>query len=260
MKNLEGKLAVITGASSGLGAGFAEVLAQRKCNLVLVARSEGKLIDLQQELSQRTGATVYVIPVDLARREAPLLLYRFVKELGLPVDFLINNAGLGLVGPFLETGWEEDEALLDLNIRALHHLTKLFLWDMVEHGFGRILNVASVAGFQPMPYFTTYAATKSYVLSLSEALNRELAGTNVRVSALCPGPARTAFWKKAGSRENRILNLMMMEGPKVVEYGVELMLSGRSHGIPGWMNKLMVFSNRLMPRRLVTRLGAAAMR
>lgn len=260
MKNLEGKLAVITGASGGLGTGFAEALANRKCNLVLVARSQDKLTYLQQKLSQNTGVTVNVVPIDLAGKEAPLQLYRFVKERSVPVDFLVNNAGLGLVGPFLETGWEEDEAMLDLNVRALHHLTKFFLWDMVDQGYGRILNVASIAGFQPMPYFAAYAATKAHVLSLSEALNIELAKTNVRVSALCPGPARTAFWKKAGSRENRILDLMMMENRKVVEYGVELMLSDRASGIPGLFNKLMVFSNRLIPRRLSALISAMAMK
>jgi hypothetical protein len=239
---------------------FAETLARRKCNLVLVARSECKLIDLESRLSESTGATIVIIPLDLARPEAPSRLYRIIKEKGLPVDFLINNAGLGHVGPFMDAPLKKDEAMIALNIYALHHLTKFFLKDMVEKGCGRVLNVASTAGFQPMPFFATYAATKSYVLNLSEALNRELSKTNVRVSALCPGPTRTAFWDAAESKGTWFTRLTMMESQRVVEYGIKLMLSGPSSGIPGLMNKLMVFGNRFITRRMAAKAGAAAMK
>ncbi|OGW50738.1 MAG: hypothetical protein A2078_00490 [Nitrospirae bacterium GWC2_57_9] len=260
MNALEGKRAVVTGASSGLGMGFAETLARSKCNLVLAARSEAKLLELQKRLSQGTGVVIDIVPLDLALPEAPSLLYRTVKEKGLPVDFLINNAGLGQVGPFMDTPLEKDEAMIALNIGALHHLMKLFLKDMVETGSGSVLNVASTAGFQPMPYFATYSATKSYVLNLSEALNRELAKTSVRVSALCPGPTRTAFWDAAESKGTWFTRLTMMESQKVVDYGIKLMLSGRSSGIPGISNKLMVFGNRFITRRLAARIGGAAMK
>jgi uncharacterized protein len=260
MFNFEGKLAVITGASSGLGSGFAEALARGKCNLVLVARTKSKLIDLQKRLSQDTGAMIDIVPLDLTRPEAPLHLYRAVKEKGLSVDFLINNAGLGHVGPFMRASLEKDEAMIALNIRALHHLMKLFLRDMIAKDYGRILNVASTAGFQPMPFFSTYAATKSYVLNLSGALNQELSNTDVRVSALCPGPTRTGFWDAAESKGTWFTRLMMMESQKVVEYGIKLMLSDRSSGIPGFMNKLMVFGNRLITRSLAAKITATAMK
>ncbi len=260
MKSLEGKRALITGASSGLGAGFAETLAQKKCNLVLVARSESKLLELQKHLSRDTGVAIEIVPLDLALPEAPSRLYRMVKEKGLSVDYLINNAGLGHVGPFMDAPLQKDEAMIALNIHALHLLMKFFVKDMAEKGYGRVLNVASTAGFQPMPFFATYASTKSYVLNLSEALNRELSKTNVRVSALCPGPTRTAFWDAAESKGTWFTRLTMMESQEVVEYGIKLMLSGQSSGIPGFMNKIMVFGNRFITRRLAAKVGAAAMK
>jgi len=260
MGNLENKLAVITGATSGLGMGFAEALAKRGCNLVLVARTDSKLIDLQKRLSRDTGVAIDIIPLDLALREAPQQLYRTVKEKGLSVDFLINNAGLGHVGPFIDAPLEKDETMIALNISALHHLMKLFLKDMIKKDYGRVLNVASTAGFQPMPFFATYAATKSYVLNLSEALARELSKTNVRVSALCPGPTRTAFWDAAESNGTWFTRLTMMESQVVVEYGIKIMISGRPSGIPGLMNKLMVFSDRFFTRRFMAKITATAMK
>lgn len=259
MNHFKGKRAVITGASSGLGRGFAEALAERKCNLVLVARTEEKLVVLQKRLSQDTGVVLDIVPLDLALPEAPSRLYRIVKEKKLSVDFLINNAGLGYVGPFMDAPWEKDETMIALNIRALHHLMKLFLQDMIKKDYGRVLNISSSAAFQPMPFFATYAATKSYVLNLSEALNRELSKTNVRVSALCPGPTRTAFWDAAESKGTWFTKLTMMESQLVVEYGIGLLLSGRPGGIPGLINKLMVFSSRFVTRRLMTRITATAM-
>ena len=260
MKSFKNKLAIITGATSGLGMGFAESLAKLGCNLVLVARTQAKLIDLQRCLSQDTGVAIDVVSLDLTKPEAPLYLYRTVKEKGLSVDFLINNAGLGHVGPFMDAPLEKDEAMIALNISALHHLMKLFLKDMTARNYGRILNVASTAGFQPMPYFATYAATKSYVLNLSEALDRELSKTNVRVSALCPGPTRTGFWDAAGSKGTWFTRLTMMESQEVVEYGIKLMLSGRPSGIPGLMNKLMVFSDRFFTRHFLAKITATAMK
>ncbi len=163
-------------------------------------------------------------------------------------------------GSSWDAPWEKDEAMIALNIRAMLHLMKLFLKDMLKKDFGRILNVASSAGFQPIPYFASYAATKSYVLNLSEAVNRELSKTNVRVSALCPGPSRTAFWDAAESKGTWFTNLVMMESQKVVEYGVNLMLSGRPSGIPGLRNKLMVFGSRFITRRFMAKITAMAMK
>lgn len=260
MNSVSGKLAVVTGASSGLGADIAAVLAERGCNLVLVARSEDKLQGLKDRLSRDCGVSIDVVPLDLSQADAPARLHGIVNARGVSVDFLVNNAGLGAIGSFSSMNWERDEQMINVNIRALHHLTRLFLADMLANGHGRILNLASVAGFQAIPYFSTYAATKAYVLSLSEALNAELAGTDVKVSALCPGATRTAFWDVAGGGDNRVLNFRMMGSRAVAEYGVALMLSGRPVGVPGLMNKLMILARRFVPRSWAAALTAAVMK
>jgi len=257
---VSGKLAVVTGASSGLGADIATVLAERGCNLVLVARSQDKLQSLRARLHRDCGVTVEIVPLDLSQADAPARLHGMVTARGFNVDFLVNNAGLGAVGPFSAMNWERDEQMMNVNIRALHQLTRLFLADMLASGQGRILNVASVAGFQAIPYFSTYAATKAYVLSLSEALHAELAGTDVKVSALCPGATRTAFWDVAGGGSNRVLNFRMMDCRAVAEYGVALMLSGRPVGVPGLMNKLMILLRRFVPRSWAAAVTAAVMK
>ena len=260
MNSVSGKLAVVTGASSGLGADIAAVLAERGCNLVLAARREDKLHNLKERLSRSSGVSIDVVSLDLSQADAPARLHGIVNDRGIKVDFLVNNAGLGAIGSFSSMTWERDEQMINVNIRALHHLTRLFLADMLANGHGRILNLASVAGFQAIPYFSTYAATKAYVLSLSEALNAELAGTDVKVIALCPGATRTAFWDVAGGGNNCVLNLRMMDSRAVAEYGVRLMLAGRPVGVPGLMNKLMILVRRLVPRRWSAAVAAAVMK
>ena len=260
MNSVSGKLAVVTGASSGLGADIAAVLAERGCNLVLAARREDKLHNLKERLSRSSGVSIDVVSLDLSQADAPARLHGIVNDRGIKVDFLVNNAGLGAIGSFSSMTWERDEQMINVNIRALHHLTRLFLADILANGHGRILNLASVAGFQAIPYFSTYAATKAYVLSLSEALNAELAGTDVKVIALCPGATRTAFWDVAGGGNNCVLNLRMMDSRAVAEYGVRLMLAGRPVGVPGLMNKLMILVRRLVPRRWSAAVAAAVMK
>jgi uncharacterized protein len=256
LSSLKGKLAIVTGASTGIGADCAEVLAEHGCNLLLVARTESKLRQLHDRLVQRCGVNVRVLPLDLARPESPAEVLHFVQRNDLRVDFLINNAGLGTLGEFAKCSWESDEAMINLNIRALHQLTRLFMGRMQEQGSGHILNVASMLGFLPMPYFATYAATKAYVLSFSEALNIELKNTGVKVSALCPGTTRTPFWQTAGSKGNWIRDRAAMESRQVAEYGIRLMLTGRPSGVPGLMNKTLITLVRLLPRRVSARIGA----
>jgi len=260
MKDLAGKFAIVTGASTGIGADFAELLAARGCRLLLVARTEAKLRELQERLSESARVEVQFLALDLGLPESPMKVLEAIQRQNLAVDFLINNAGFGAVGDFTGVPWETDEAVINLNLRALHHLTKLFVKHMRERAGGHILNVASVVSFQPAPHFATYAATKAYVLSLSAALNVELAGTNVRVSALCPGATRTPFWQVAGSRINWMRDFSMMESHTVAEYGIRLMLSGRPIGIPGLMNKIMIFSSRLLPRSVATRISGFLMK
>jgi short-subunit dehydrogenase len=259
MRDLENKFAIVTGASTGIGADFAELLAARGCGLLLVARTESKLRDLQQRLSQSTGM-IQILALDVGLPGSPQRVFQEIERQNLKVDFLVNNAGFGSVGDFAEVPWETDEALINLNVRALHHLTKLFVKHMADRGGGHILNVASMVGFQPAPHFAAYAATKAYVLSLSVALNVELAGTNVRVSALCPGTTRTPFWQAAGSRGNRIREFSMMDSRKVADCGLRLMLSGNAIGIPGLMNNLMIFVSRFVPRVMAARVSGFFMK
>lgn len=256
MKKLNGKFAVITGASTGIGADCAEVLAENGCHLLLVARTESKLQQLADRLAQRCAVEVQILPLDLAQPGSPAKVLQYVQQHGRPVDYLINNAGIGTLGDFVEASWEIDVAMIDLNVRALHHLTRLFVPLMVERGGGCILNVASMLSFLPMPHFATYAATKAYVLSLSEALHLELKSTNVRVCALCPGTTRTPFWKAAGSKGSWMRDRAAMESRQVAEYGVRLMVAGRASGVPGLMSKLVMLLIRLLPRQVSARVGA----
>ncbi len=257
---LDGRWALVTGASGGIGADLAAVLAEKKCNLVLAARSESKLQEVGRDLTAKHGVEVRVVPKDLSLQEGPKELHEYVTGEGLTVDFLLNNAGLGSVGPTLDTPWERHEAMIVLNVRALLHLSWLFLPQMISRDSGRILNMASLAAFQPMPGFASYAATKSFVLHLTEALSVELAGTNVRVSALCPGFTRTDFWETAGSQGNWFRKQLTVDSRGVAEYGVRLMLAGRPVGIPGLINKFVAFSNRLGPRRLSARIAQLLMK
>jgi short-subunit dehydrogenase len=250
-KDLTGKWAVVTGASSGLGVDFSEILAGRGCSLIAVARRRDRLEQLRARLESQ-GVTVHVLPLDLSEREAPAQLFNFTQEKGIAVDFLINNAGFGKVGPFLDSSWEYDEALLHVNVRAVHHLTKLFATAMVARGSGRILNVASAAGFRPMANFAAYAASKAYVLHLSEALSVELEGTGVRVSTLCPGPTTTEFFD--ATKDSEPLSRMgMMESGPVAREGIELMLRGDPVRVVGALNRAMIRVGLFLPRRWVAR-------
>lgn len=251
-RDLLGKWAVVTGASSGLGADFADILAGRGCSLVLVARREERLLSLKSRL-ERADVKVLVLPLDLSQSDAPARLYAFTKDRNLTIDFLINNAGFGKTGPFIAGTWEYDERMLNLNVRAVHHLTKLFVTEMVARGEGRILNVASVAGFRPLGNFAAYAATKAYVLHLSEAIHAELAAmrVDVQVSALCPGLTRTEFFD--AGKATRFMKWSMMDSLPVARAGIDLMLHGGAYVVPGWLNRFIIFLGRVLPRTWLTK-------
>jgi short-subunit dehydrogenase len=246
---LRGKTALITGASSGLGADFARELANRGCNLILVARREELLRTLKEEIGGRHGVEVEIIPIDLTAPNAPQELHDRVRDEGRVVDVLVNNAGYGLFGEFVDIPWEREQNMLELDIIVLTHLTKLFVWDMVARRFGYILQISSIGAYQPSPTYAVYSAAKTYVLYFGEALNYELRNTGVSCTVLSPGVTATAFRDVAGQRTTLFQRMVMMPSRNVVRIGVEAMLKRRSSVVPGWMNVFLAWGTRFMPRR-----------
>ena len=227
MKN---KTALITGASSGIGYELAKVHAAKQGNLVLVARREDKLNELKDELEKEFGVQVLVLARDLIKPGVSEDIYTSVKEKGIRVDYLINNAGFGDFGFFHETEWEKEEAMIDLNMKVLTHLTKLFLPDMVKHGSGKIMNVASTAAFQPGPLMAIYYATKHYVLAFSEAIANELNGTGVTVTTLCPGATQSEFVDTANLKESLLFKRMKLAtSEQVAKFGYKKMIKGKKN-------------------------------
>lgn len=256
---LKGKAALVTGASSGLGVDFARHLARRGCNLILVARREELLRALQTELTGKFGVQAEIITADLTAPGAPQALYDQIRQAGRQVDVLVNNAGYGLYGLFADIPWEKEQNMLELDIIVPVHLTKLFLKDMLVRNFGYILNVASIGAYQPSPTYASYSAAKSFILFFTEALSYELRNSKVRCTVISPGVTRTEFLKVAGQKPTRYQRAMVMESEEVTRIGIEAMLRGRPSIVPGWMNALLAWSNRLLPRRLAAALAYRTM-
>ena len=244
-------LAIVTGASAGIGRELAKVLAREGHDLVLVARREAELQTLADELKQRHGTDSIVAAVDLA---APDAADRVVAAVGnRPVDVLVNNAGFGGVGAFVERDRETDQRMLAVNVVALTDLTKVFLPRMVARGRGRVLQVASTAAFVPGPFMAVYYASKAYVLSLSQALAEELSGTGVTVTCLCPGVTESEFHAVAGTQDRPLTRTpMTMSSEAVAEAGYAAMIRGKRVEIPGAVNKLAQGA-RFAPTALVTK-------
>ena len=245
--------ALVTGASSGIGLELATLLAREGHDLVLVSRSRGKLEDIGRALHEEFGITASVIARDLADPASPQAIASDLASRGVAVDILVNNAGFGVYGFFTETSLEKELEMIQVNIVALTHLTKLFLPGMIARRRGRILNLASTAAFQPGPLMAVYYATKSYVLSFSEALANETAGTGITVTALCPGPTITDFQKQAGLEATALFNNpFVMTAAEAARAGYEGMMRGRRVVIPGLANAMLVQGTRIAPRRLST--------
>jgi len=247
------KTALITGASGGIGYELAKVFARHKHNLVLVARNGNKLEQLAQELRQKFGVKVLVLAQDLSLPNAANLIFDQLQSKSIRVDFLVNNAGFGNFGFFMETDWVKEEQMINLNITALTHFTKLFGLEMVKHKYGCIMNVASTAAFQPGPLLAVYCATKAYVLSFSEAIANELKGTGVTVTALCPGPTQTGFLEAAALEDSGLFKgKKLPTAREVAEYGYTALMVGKTVAIEGTTNQLMARSVKFFPRKWVT--------
>lgn len=240
--------ALITGASSGIGYEFSRLLAGEGYNTVLVARSQEKLA---AELNQQHNVQARVLAKDLTDPAAPQEIFTQLEESNTPVDILINNAGFGDHSPFAEADTALQLDMLQLNVLALTHLARLFLPGMLARGRGRILNLGSTGSFGPAPYMAVYAASKAYVLSLSEALHEETKNTGVSVTALCPGYTRSGFQEAAG-----VAPPNLMSAAEVARQGYQGMLSGEAIVVPGFQNKLLAVSAKLLPRSLVRSMSA----
>ncbi|MFP4643739.1 MAG: SDR family NAD(P)-dependent oxidoreductase [Spirochaetales bacterium] len=242
--------ALITGASDGIGRELARVMARDKWNLVLVARREDRLEELQRELS--TVVSVATVPFDLSREDAARRIVEHLSDRDITIEALINNAGLGDHCRFVDSDWETNRAMMRVNIEALTELTRLLLPSMISRGGGFVMNVSSVAGFQPGPMMAVYYATKAYVLSFSEALAEEVRGSGVSVTALCPGPTRSGFQESAGIAAGTSLNNRLMPtARKVAQYGYDAMMRGRRVAVYGLVFRVLILLNRFLPRRLV---------
>jgi short-subunit dehydrogenase len=249
---------LITGASSGIGEVFARKLAARGRNVLLVARSEEKLVTLCNELGRSNSIRAQYVALDLSKPESASQLFVEAEQRGLAVDMLINNAGFGSMGEFSKLDLARELNMIDLNIKSLVELTYRFLAPMLERRQGAIINVASTAAFQPVPYMATYAATKAFVLSFSEALWEENRANGIKVMALCPGVTDTNFFEAARGQKPPV---RVSQSPEeVVDVALRGLARGKSHIISGWTNFLMTESERLAPRSLVTRVAGRMMR
>jgi short-subunit dehydrogenase len=257
---LRGRWSLVTGASSGLGIDFARELAKRGANLILVARREDRLRNVADELIGAYNVEVEVVSVDLGVRGAADRLYLELAAAGREVDILINNAGFGVHGTFLDNPWERELEMMDLDIIALVHLSKLFTPGMVERGYGRILQVASTAAYQPVPTYAVYGAAKAFVSSFGEALNYELKGTGVTCTVVSPGVTGTEFQEVAGHSYTTYMRRVEMKSEDVARLGIEAMLGGRSSIVTGLANAVGVSIQRLLPRRAVTAMAAYFMK
>ena len=250
--------AVITGASSGIGEVFARKLAARGRNVLLVARSEDKLITLCNELGRSNSIRAQYVALDLSKPDAAATLFAEATQRGLTVDMLINNAGFGSMGEFGKLDLERELNMIDLNIKSLVELTHRFLQPMLERKQGTIINVASTASFQAVPFMATYAATKAFVLSFSQALWEENRSHGIHVLALCPGVTDTNFF--AASKIDRPPMRTVQTAEEVVDTALRGLARGKSVVISGWANWFVVEAERVVPRSVVTKVAAKALR
>ncbi|MBS9768452.1 MAG: SDR family oxidoreductase [Flavobacteriaceae bacterium] len=247
------KTTLITGASNGIGEEFAKIFAENGYNLVLVARNEEKLHRIAQNLASQYAIKTTILIQDLSKPNVASEIYNKIKEKEIVIDTLINNAGFGDFADFVDEDLKIVTEMINLNVATLTELTSLFVKDMKERNNGKILNIASIAGFQPLPKFAVYAGTKAYVLHFTEALHYELKDTNVTVSVLCPGATATAFAERANANK---LNFFKnsMSAKKVAKIGYEGLMNNKMTIIPSLKNKLLSLSRTIPSRRLLLKM------
>lgn len=255
MFTYQGKTALITGASSGIGSAFAHALAARKMNVVLVARSEERLRALAGELEQKHGIVATVIAADLGQEYAARSLQQEVERRGIVVDLLVNNAGFANNGLFESITLERDHQQVMVDVATVVDMAHAFIPAMLKRGEGAVINIASTAGFQPLPYMAVYGASKAFVLSFSQALSEEYRQRGIRVLALCPGATETPFFDVAGDAasvgKRRTTEQVVATGLRALEQGRSVVIDGRS-------NALIAQLPRLLPRRIVARIAGQA--
>ncbi|MBM4166063.1 MAG: SDR family oxidoreductase [Ignavibacteria bacterium] len=246
------KTVLITGASSGIGLELSRLFADDGYRLIMVARESKKLKEAAGELQLKYVVPINTIVKDLSDPNAPSEIFNQLQKEHITVDVLVNNAGFGTYGNFSETELEDELKMIQVNVVALMHLTKLFLKEMVKRKSGKIMNVASTAAFQPGPMMASYYATKAFVLSFSEAISSELRRTGVTLTALCPGPTASGFQKRAKMERSRFGRKKMMDAEIVAQLGYKAMMKGKTLVIAGLKNKVLAKAVRITPRKMVT--------
>jgi short-subunit dehydrogenase len=246
------KVAVITGASAGLGVEFARQLSKRGHRLVLAARRKERLDALAKELGNARA-----VGIDLSKKDAAAKLMADIDGAGEQVEVLVNNAGFGLIGRFAELDAKRERQMIDLNVGTLTDVCRAVAPQMIARRSGAILNVASIAAFQPGPKMVVYFATKAFVLSLTEALHEELKPHGVRVTCLCPGPTHTEFGDVAGFGGSSLFDRVAMSAADVVEAGLAGLDRNRALVVPGWLNKIVVATAQFMPRPWVRKIAGS---
>lgn len=252
------RTALITGASSGIGEAFADVFAAEGFDLVVTARREDRLRALAERLTQKHGTRVHVVALDLAQRDAPQRLHAELAARGVVVDALVNNAGYGVPGGYLASPWTRHDEFLQVLVTAVAELTYLFLPGMIERGYGRVINVASLAGLTPPPAgHTLYAAAKAFVIRFSEALSHEVSGHGVHVTAVCPGFTLSEFHDVTGTRDkmNKLPRWIWLDAPTVARQGFDAVSRGTPVYVNGRLNRLIATLVRVLPESLVRGAG-----
>ena len=246
---------LITGASSGIGMGLAKLFAADGSDLVLVARREDRLNELAEELKSEHGIEVHVLPKDLSKKTSPKEIFNHLKKEKIEINVLVNNAGFGSRGTVSELDTDLQVDMVQVNAAALTHLTSLFLPGIIERGQGGILNVGSLAGFQPGPNLAVYFATKAYVLSFTEALAEEISNPNIKVSCFAPGPVKTEFGEKSDLEDSLLFKMSLMDLEPAVKAGYEGFRKGKTIVIPGLKQQIVPFLNRFTPRLIVRKIA-----
>ncbi len=246
---MDNNYVLITGASGGIGYELAKIFKRDGYNLMLVARNKEKLKRVVDKLDDKENKII-MLDVDLSREEEINKLIKYINDNKININILVNNAGIGSFGDFAEIGWDIEEKLIDINIKALTKLTKYFLPKMIENKSEGILNVASTAAFASGPRMATYYASKAYVLNLTEAIHEEVKEYGIKISCLCPGPVRTDFQSKAGISKSEKAKKYLMNADIVAKIGYDEFKKGKVIIIPGSKNKILVNANKLLPRAM----------